>query len=94
MAEHLDDIAVDLFASAMKQKLARKRAEGRGGWSDPNVCTVADLHRWMTEHIEKGDPVDVANFAMMIWHRTSFERLNGGTDGDSLKACLLSILKG
>jgi hypothetical protein len=40
---HPDDIAVDLFAAAMKRKLARKRAEGRCGWNDPDKCDVSFL---------------------------------------------------
>lgn len=64
-----DDLAVDAFAAAMKAKLAKKRAEGRGGWDDPTVCSVAFLAQMLHSHIIKGDPVDVANFAMMLWHR-------------------------
>lgn len=67
--QHPDDIAVDRFAAAMKAKLAKKRAEGYGGWDDPNVCTVAGLSRLLAAHMVKGDPVDVGNFAMMIHQR-------------------------
>ncbi|PRD42357.1 hypothetical protein C5748_16315 [Phyllobacterium phragmitis] len=67
--QHPDDIAVDQFAAAMKDKLARKRAEGRGGWDEPNQCSIAYLSRLLTEHVEKGDPVDVGNLAMMIHQR-------------------------
>jgi hypothetical protein len=68
---HTDDIAVEVFAAAMKSKLARKRDEGRGGWDNPDVCTIGFLEKCLREHIQKGDMVDVANFAMMIWHRTA-----------------------
>lgn len=64
-APHLDDIVVDEFAAAMKAKMAEARAKGRSGWQD---CTPADLSRMLRDHVEKGDPRDVANFCMMLWH--------------------------
>jgi transcriptional regulator with XRE-family HTH domain len=66
---HHDDLAVDKFAAAMKEKLARKRAEGRGGWNDPDQCTAQYLSTLLRKHVEKGDPIDVANFAMMLHQR-------------------------
>lgn len=69
MMQHPDETAVDRFALAMKAKLAEKRAEGRGGWDDPNQCTTAHLAELLRSHIAKGDPVDVGNFAMMLWNR-------------------------
>lgn len=65
-AQHSDDIAVDRFAGMMKEKLAQKREQGRGGWDDPDQCTVELLNQLLIEHIPKGDPVDVANFCMML----------------------------
>lgn len=67
--QHPDDIAVDRFAAAMKAKLAKKRAEGRGGWDNPDECSIAFLSTLLRTHIAKGDPVDVGNFAMMIHQR-------------------------
>lgn len=58
-----DDIAVDAFAAAMKAKLAKKRDEGRGNWEE---CSARYLSRFLRECVEKGDPVDVANLAMML----------------------------
>lgn len=69
MQQHPDDDAVDRFATIMKTKLAEKRAEGRGGWDDPNQCTTAHLAELLRRHVAKGDPVDVGNFAMMLWNR-------------------------
>ena len=66
---HPDDIAVDKFAAAMKAKMAASRARGRGGWDDPAQCDVADLCSMLVDHIDKGDPVDVGNFAMMLFNR-------------------------
>ncbi|MDN7939384.1 hypothetical protein QZM76_14055 [Burkholderia multivorans] len=65
---HSDDVAVDSFAAAMKHKLALARAKGRGGWE---TCSPADLSRMLREHVAKGDPRDVANFCMMLWHHGS-----------------------
>lgn len=61
---HPDDQAVDRFAAAMKDKLAKAREKGRSGWE---TCPPEDLSRMLREHVEKGDPRDVANFAMMLW---------------------------
>lgn len=66
---HTDDIAAEAFAEAMKDKLSKKRAEGRGGWDDKEACSNEFLSRLLREHVEKGDPVDVANLAMMIHQR-------------------------
>lgn len=63
--EHSDDIAVDKFAAWMKSKLAKKREQGRGGWETASPEYLSQLLR---EHVEKGDPVDVANFCMMLHH--------------------------
>lgn len=65
---HFDDVAVDWFSAVMKHKLALARNKGRGGWE---TCSPADLSRMLREHVEKGDPRDVANFCMMLWHHGS-----------------------
>ncbi|GEM_PF-1021857 len=70
--QHPDDAAVDRFAAAMKAKLAKSRAKGRGGWDDPNVCSVEFLAKLLVEHLGKGNAgtfEDVANFAMMLHQR-------------------------
>lgn len=66
-----DDAMADALNVAMKAKLARAREKGRGGWENPDECTVSDLWRMMIEHAHKPnlDMVDVANFAGMIWWR-------------------------
>ena len=61
---HPDDVAVDKFAQAMKDKLAKAREKGRGGWQ---TCAPSDLSWMLREHVEKGDPRDVANFCMFLW---------------------------
>jgi hypothetical protein len=67
-AAHPDDLAVDRFAAAMKSKLAQKRGEGRGGWETAE-CADEFLAELLMGHTKKGDPVDVANFAMMLHQR-------------------------
>lgn len=66
---NLDNRAVINFSNAMRVKLAAKRLEGRGGWQDKEQCSNEYLSQLLREHVEKGDPVDVANFAMMIHQR-------------------------
>ena len=67
--EHPDDLAVDRFAAAMKAKLAKKRADGRGGWDRKDECSNWLLSTLLHDHVDKGDPVDVGNLAMMIHQR-------------------------
>lgn len=64
-AAHRDDLAVDRFAAAMKEKLALARQKGRGGWE---AIPADALSVMLREHVEKGDPRDVANFCMFLWN--------------------------
>ncbi len=68
---HPDDTAVDAFAAAMKRKLAEARAKGRGGWEDPQRCSLSYLAAMLVEQANspKADPVDVGNFAMFLFNR-------------------------
>jgi hypothetical protein len=61
---HRDDIAVDRFAAAMKNKLAKKREEGRSGWE---TATPEYLSKLLLDHVAKADPIDVGNFCMMLF---------------------------
>ena len=65
MEAEKDDVAVDQFAQAMKEKLAKAREKGRSGWQ---TCDPHDLSSMLVDHIEKGDPRDVANFCMFLWN--------------------------
>ena len=67
--QHPDDAAVDQFAAAMKAKMAKQRAKGYSGWDDKAACPTERLQKMLAEHVVKGDPVDVANFAMMLAER-------------------------
>lgn len=70
--QHPDDAAVDRFAVAMKAKLAAARAKGRGGWDDPDACSVEFLAELLVDHIGKGNTgnfEDIGNLAMMLHQR-------------------------
>jgi hypothetical protein len=67
--KHTDELAVDRFAAAMKAKLAKKRVEGRGGWEDKDQCSAVLLSGLLRDHVDKGDPLDVGNLAMMLHQR-------------------------
>lgn len=64
---HRDDLVVDAFAGEMKFKLAMSREKGRGGWDEQGLNQL--LSDQLREHVDKGDPRDVANFACFIWAR-------------------------
>lgn len=66
-----DAVGVARFSAAMSNKLDAKRAEGRGGWNKPDECSVESLCVMLADHVRKGDMVDIANFAMMIWNRNN-----------------------
>ena len=58
-----DEHAVRDFANWMIAKMEASRKKGRSGWRS---VPLPDLWTMLRERVEKGDPVDVANFAMMI----------------------------
>lgn len=62
---HPDDAAVDALAATMKAKLAKQRAKGYSGWDTPE-CTQQHLSDMLRAHVDKGDPVDVANFCAFL----------------------------
>lgn len=65
LVQHPDTVAVNRFAEEMATKMAQARAKGRAGWE---TCPPDVLSRMLREHVEKGDPRDIANFCMMLWH--------------------------
>lgn len=71
VAKHPDDDAVDQFADRLRERMAEKRDEGRGGWEQ---CDLDDLGLKLLRSIVDGDPIDVGNYAMMI------ATLGGGTE--------------
>ena len=62
----IDNEAVDKLAQAMKNKLAKKREQGYHGWE---TCKHGDLVQLLINHVDKGDPVDVANFCAFLFAR-------------------------
>lgn len=69
LAQHPDDMAVDRFAKHMKAKMAKQRAKGYGDWYNRDTYPAAHLQSLLINHLSKGDPLDVGNFAMMLWSR-------------------------
>lgn len=66
--EDIDNEAVRAFSEMMRKKMALSRANGRSGWHDPDRCSPEYLRALLYEHLDKGDPVDVANICMMLRH--------------------------
>lgn len=62
----IDNEAVDKLAKAMKDKLAKKREQGYHGWA---TCKHGDLVQLLINHVDKGDPIDVANFCAFLFAR-------------------------
>jgi hypothetical protein len=68
--------AVDAFAVAMKARLAEKAAQGFEGWDDPDLAETIEEN--LFDHVRrllKGhrQEIDIANFAMMLWHQSPTE---------------------
>lgn len=66
---HPDDLAVDRFAQALKDKLAIARAKGCGGWQYDEPGMQQRLSDMLCEHVRKGDPRDVAAFCLFLHQR-------------------------
>lgn len=71
----IDNEAVDKLAQAMKDKLAEKREQGYHGWE---TCKHGDLVQLLINHVDKGDPIDVANFCAFLFARGE-QLTQGGT---------------
>ena len=65
-----DTSMVDYVSELMRNKLAKKRNEGRGGWYRLHVVKNEKLLEMLKNHVDKGDMVDVLNIAAMIYTRT------------------------
>lgn len=57
------------FAEELEAKLLAKLSAGRAGW-DEEEWTVEQIKAALVDHVDKGDPVDVAAFAAFWWNRT------------------------
>lgn len=71
----IDNEAVDKLAQAMKNKLAKKREKGYHGWE---TCKHSELVQLLINHVDKGDPIDVANFCAFLFARGE-QLTQGGT---------------
>lgn len=65
----IDEFAIVTFTEAMRNKLNKKRSQGRGNWWNNDYCSQQTLSTMLREHVDKGDPIDVALFAMMLYNR-------------------------
>jgi len=63
------EACVDDFAEELKLKLTQKFLQGKSGWDDPD-WPAEDIIQQLIDHVEKGDYVDVAAFAMFAWNKT------------------------
>jgi len=66
----VDEAAIARFAKAMVEKMAMMRTRGLRDWE---TCSSTELLCLLQEHVEKGDPVEVALFAMMIHQKAEVE---------------------
>lgn len=87
--QHSDDLAVDQFAQALKDKMRKSREKGRSGWDDKQQCPNGRLQQMLIDHLGKGDPLDVGAFAMMLFIRS--ERTNPPTREPLSKEALGSL---
>jgi hypothetical protein len=65
-----DEAAIARFAKAMVEKMAIMRTRGLRDWE---TCSSIELLCVLEEHVEKGDPVDIALIAMMIHQKAQVE---------------------
>lgn len=61
--------ALTILTNGMSKKLQLAHAKGMRGCMDKQGSTQLHLSNLLREHVEKGDPVDVANFCMMLHAR-------------------------
>lgn len=67
--EVIDQLGVDYFSSYMHTRMSLKRVNGRQGWWNPRIISTNELSQMLHKAVAGGDPVDVANYAMMIHQR-------------------------
>lgn len=64
VAIQLDRLALANFYAEMQAKLQASSDKGKSGWQH---MTMDQLYQEFHEHVHKGDAIDVALYAMMIW---------------------------
>ena len=65
----IDRYLAETLDVAVREKLEASRAKGRGGWWDQSRCDVEVLRQMLRKHVEKGDMIDAAVLAGMIYVR-------------------------
>ena len=68
--EDLDDIelSVSKFVDLMRDRMFDKAAEGYIGWDEKDCQQY--IKEQLQDHVDKGDFVDIANIAMMLYFLT------------------------
>jgi hypothetical protein len=61
-------LADDFRQAILDKMILSLRSKGRRGWDDPS-WTIDQIKASLIEHIEKGDPVDIAVYAAFWWNR-------------------------
>ena len=84
--------AVAKFTSAMRTRLAQKEKEGYTGWDDNKQIhhkTLADAMMDDVKKLGRGNElnqklcIDIANRAMMLWHRMGMKEYLPQSDTDA-----------
>lgn len=87
---------MDRFAEAMKSKMCKARAKGRGGWDDRLMVSDEALAKMLIEHLGKGNDgtfEDVANFAMMLYMRDADPEVLANAAGAPIKKARREVLE-
>ena len=66
------------FGEEMRRVMHEQVDAGNGGWSNEE-WTVDEIKAALIAHVEKGDPVDVANFAAFWWNRLGGDKRSSGS---------------
>lgn len=61
-----DDAAITRFTSAMRDKMAKGRVDGRSGWES---CPTDELHDLLARAASERDYASVGNYAMMLFEQ-------------------------
>lgn len=63
------DLLLNIFFISVRGKLHQKILEGYCGWDDPSAVPTENLIEKLKSNLEKGDMIDVATLAALIWNR-------------------------
>lgn len=64
--DRADRELVSYTQKAMRETLAHARQKGRRGWWRKSECTIEHLESLLQSAIDKGDMIDIINYAAMI----------------------------